>query len=131
MSNISSNRWNLLVLAIAQNCHDKEWSIYLLSGINEIIITSTPVTSNWRVFWYHFPRKLLLHFRWIKQTSAGMSHLIRGRPVRGGGADKFCWDRLFIFTIGTAGKFISRYTEDRIFILNSNKFRKREENKKW
>ena len=118
------------VLVIARNCHDKEWSIYLLSGINDIIITSTPRNVKLASVLISFPRKLMLHFRWVKQTSAGMSHIIRGRPVMGG-AYKFCSDRLSIFTISTAGKFIPRYTEDRIFILNSNKFRKREENKKW
>ena len=59
----------------------------------------------------------------------------RGRPFDsegggGGGAGTFGRDRLFIFITGSAGKFISGYMEDRIFIFNHNRFFKKQKKKK-
>ena len=39
---------------------------------------------------------------------------------------KFGQIRLFIFIMGSAGKFISSQTEDRIFIFNRNNFFKKQ-----
>ena len=57
---------------------------------------------------------------------------IRGRPFdsEGGGAGKFCRDRLFIFITGWAGLFIFRYTKDRIFIFNYFNYNKNLTSKK-
>ena len=66
-----------------------------------------------------------------------MSHVIRGRPVKGGGggggADKFCWDRLFIFTIGTAGNLFPgiRKTDYLFWIATNSEKEKKTKNDKY